>query len=163
VSLDTDGKPIELTRVEESGEVKDGGVEVRPAKEGMRPRTLKVPSPFTSNWSLFEAVQRLPGKETSPIQFALLEDLDLLKEGQRLTFRGETTLTLNGKTIPLQEYQQIGDGILPFHYNLDEQRRLIVALSGQRAYLWNPKAQEQLAEIQDRVLRKVQNEQKKNG
>jgi hypothetical protein len=155
VILDTEGKPVALTQVEETGEVKDGRIEIRPSKAEIRPRTLKLAGAFTTNWSLFDAVQRLPGKDTHLLDFTLLEDLDLLKEGQRLSFRGATSLPIGGKTIAVNEYQQIGEGILPFHYGVDDQRRLLFVVTSQRAYVWNPNAPQQMEEMRERLSRRA--------
>ncbi len=127
-----DGKAIEVARVEEKAEVKDGVIEVA---AGQKTFTRKVPKTFTSNWSVFDAVQRLPFANSKPLEFALLEDLDLLKEGHRLSRWKDRAAVLSGKEIAVHGFQHIGAGILPYQYWLDEQHRLVVALSGIRAYI----------------------------
>ncbi|MFQ6130725.1 MAG: hypothetical protein ACE5R4_01695 [Armatimonadota bacterium] len=132
VLLDADGRPLETTRVEQTAAVHDGAIEI---VHGDTSSVRKVPRAFTSNWSLFEAVQRLPGAKTRPLRFALLEDLDLLKKGQRLSFQETATFELGGKALRLDGYHQTGRGVLPYHYWVDEHRRLLVAISGIRAYI----------------------------
>jgi len=143
VLLDAEGRPIELSRVNESATVKNGTIEV---KAGDKTLTRTVPSPFTTNWSLFDAVQRLSGKDAKPLEFALLEDLDLVKENQRLSYWQDAQIELGGKTIALHGYQQIGAGILPYQYWVDDQHRLLFAISGVRAYILDPKAPERMGQ-----------------
>jgi hypothetical protein len=135
VSLDAEGKPVEVTRIEESGRVENGTI----VRKGRRVHKLAAPPAWTSNWSLFDAVQRLGGREIEPIRFDMLEDLDLVKPNQRLSYWGTAEVELGGKTIRLAGYQQIGEGILPYHYWLDESNRLIFAYGGLRGFLFNPK------------------------
>lgn len=158
VVLNLDGKPIPETQVEERGDVKGDTVQVTPVnapKERARTRTVKVATPFTTNWSLLEAVQRLPAQGMSPLAFTLLEDGDLVKEKQRLLFRGPAKLDVNGKTVELREYQQIGEGILPYHYWVDGAGRLLFVVSGQRAYTWSPSAAEEFETMRQRMLRRA--------
>jgi hypothetical protein len=136
--LGVSGQPMAATRLTLSAAVKGSVIE---SQSGKRRRQTKAPLPFTSNWSLFEAIQRLPGSGMTPLRFALLEDLDLVKPNQRLSFCGKTTVSVaGGKHLELSGYEQTGDGVLPFHYWVDEQRRLLFALSGTRAYIWDPEA-----------------------
>jgi len=139
--LDPKGQPIDVAKVAETATVKDGTIEVTTGKHTF---VRKVPSVLTSNWSLFDVVQRLSGKETKPLGFALLEDLDLLKEGQRLSYWQTTKIELGGKAIPLCGYQQTGAGILPYQYWVDDPHRLLFAISGVRAYILDPNAQKRM-------------------
>src|SRR6185295_12157557 len=68
VMHDPAGQPIAVTRVVQEATVKADAIEM---VLGGRKHTLKVPRPFTSNWSLFAAVQRLDAKQ-SALRFALL-------------------------------------------------------------------------------------------
>ena len=137
-NLDADGKPTKGTAFAETGTVGDDAITIR---FGERARTEKVPKPVTSNWSLFDTVQRLPGAKTAALRFTLLEELDLVKAGQRLEFRERKDFKLNGRTLPLTGYQQIGQGVLPWQYWVDERGRLLFAFSGVRAYIHDPKAE----------------------
>jgi hypothetical protein len=67
----------------------------------------------------------------------MLEDLRLVRGEQRLSFDGEAEFELGGKKMRLYGYHQIGEGILPIHYWLDEEGRLLFALGGVRVYLWH--------------------------
>jgi len=135
--LDLEDKPITRADVTEKGTLADGELAVA---FGGQTRKQSVPSPATSNWSLFDAVQRLPREKTQPLSFTLIEDMDLVKPNQRLTFRETTTVALGGKTVRLHGYQQTGQGILPWQYWVDDAGRLLLAFSGVRAYILDPTA-----------------------
>lgn len=141
VVLDAGGKSIDDTRLVEKARVSGGKIELA---AGGRTLTREVPPRFTSNWSLFDAIQRLPGRKTEPLEFALLEDLDLLKKGQKLSYWKTAEAQIGGKPIRLIGYQQIGRGILPYQYWVDDQHRLLIAISGVRAYLFDNSAQERI-------------------
>ena len=135
--VDADDRPTAGSGLSESGTLADGVWTVR---FGNRSRKRKVPTPITSNWSLFEAVQRLPGEDTGPLKFAMLDEMDLLKMGQRLGFCGTKKVHVGGRMLTLRGYAQIGRGVLPWQYWVDQQGRLILALSGVRAYVWDAQA-----------------------
>lgn len=129
-------KPVPGTRVEQTGKIGEGSVEIRYGDVAVtRPRE---PGPLTSNWSLFDAVQRLPRGEAPPLEFTMLQELDLVKKTQQLAYCGAADHDLNGKTVRLHQYQHVGEGILPYHYYTDEQGRLLVAVGGLRAYVFDP-------------------------
>jgi hypothetical protein len=154
-ALDLEGRAIARATVKESGSLTGGELTVRFGGQTCRSR---VPTPVTSNWSLLHAVQRLPGEAAKPLEFALLEDLDLLKPEQRLTFRETTTVTLGDRSILLRGYQQIGRGILPWQYWVDDAGRLLLAFSGVRALIYDPGApaweQKQLAGARAAIRRR---------
>jgi hypothetical protein len=136
--VDAAGKPVQASRLAYSATAKGGVIEFQ---FGNRKRQRKAPLPFTSNWSLFDAVQRMPGKDMQPLRFTLLEDLDLVKLNQRLlSCEPSAVKAAGGKQLTLRCFEQTGDGILPFRYWLNEQGRLLLALSGTRAYVWDPEA-----------------------
>jgi len=139
--LGPDKRLFDSTVLSEKGEIKDG---VREVWFGNRSRQSKVPTPVTSNWSLLDAVQRLDGKATQPLTFAMLDEMDLLKVDQELSWRGEKTMDFGGKKVKLRGYHQIGRGVLPWQYWVNEQGRLLFAFSGVRAWIYDPKAAEVL-------------------
>jgi len=134
---DSHGKAVPEARTVQSGTVGPKAIATSQGNYGME--TPRSPSrPVTSNWSLFDAVQRLPRRESPPLEFDMLEDLDLLKPSQRLTYRGEQEHVLDGKPVRLHRWQHVGRAILPHDYYLDGQGRLLVALGGLRAYILDP-------------------------
>jgi len=132
-----DAKVFDDTVMTEGGTLGGG---VREVRSGQRSRKQKVPTPITSNWSLLDTVQRLSGKATKPLAFAMLDEMDLLKCDQELSYRGEKVMNLGGKEVKLTGYHQIGRGVLPWQYWVNEQSRLLFAFSGVRAWIYDPAA-----------------------
>lgn len=147
-SIGFDGRTIPGTELSETGAIRDGVLEVR---FGRRSRKQKLPGAATSNWSLFDVVQRLAGEKTRPLTLALLEEMDLVKPGQRLCFREMKDFELGGRKLRLCGYHQVGRGVLPWQYWVDEQGRLLLAFSGVRAWVRDPKASESMQERLDRA------------
>jgi hypothetical protein len=135
VALGGEGETRPLSKMSETGVFADGKIKLKSPK--VKTRESCVSSNLTSNWSLFDAVQRLGGKEAPSRSFTMLEDLRLVRGEQRLNFDGEAEFELGGKKTRLYGYHQIGEGILPIHYWLDEEGRLLFALGGVRVYLWH--------------------------
>jgi hypothetical protein len=133
---DTEGKPASDLDFEEQVTVDGSTLRVQSAG-----RTLSRPGSehLTSDWPLFDAVQRLPLKESPPLRFDLLEGLSLLKRGHRLWYHGVETVEIGGVSRRLHVFHQTGRGILPYEYWLDEQHRLLVVVTGPRAYILGAK------------------------
>jgi hypothetical protein len=137
VMLDQKHRPVQDTEWRKRGKV-DGGA-IRYA--GKAERRMPAPKAYTSNWSLLDALQRLPGDDAKPTVFDLLEELDLLKPHQRLAFYRVVEMELGGKKTRLHGFSLIGEGILPYEFWLDDQRRVLLAIGGRRAYVFNPAAE----------------------
>jgi len=90
---------------------------------------------LTADWCVFELVQRLAFQAAPPLTFATLEGLSLLKKEQALSYCGADSIDLSGVTKPLYCFQQIGSGVLPYEYWLDENHRLMTAITMSRAYV----------------------------
>jgi hypothetical protein len=135
--VDRNNKPIPGTEAQETGEVAGGVIRWRRKTA----RTMPAPKAFTSNWALFDAIQRLPGNEAEPMTFDLFEEMDLLKPNQRLAYRRSIEMALGGKPVKLHGFDQIGEGILPYTYWLDDQRRVLMAIGGLRAFIFDPSAE----------------------
>ena len=127
------GKPVTESVVQESAEVRGGAI----LRRGRVERKIPVPRPFSCNWSLLEAVQRLPFEGVPALEFDLFEDLDICKPGQRLVSAGTVTVPMGGRQVRLHSFRQIGRGVLPTHYWLDEQHRLIAAAGALRGFIWS--------------------------
>lgn len=124
-------------RVMVQGRARNGHCTLKTGNDQFR---RKLPARYTCLWSLFDALQRLPGKETPETKFALLQELDKLKDGQRLSYREETDISFGGRKIATTCYQHLGQGILPYRYYTGPAGRLLLAVSGQRAYILDPDA-----------------------
>jgi hypothetical protein len=137
VALGAEEKPRPLSQMSESGVFAEGTIKLTNT-EGIS-RKIDVSRRLTCNWSLFDAVQRMHKKEPPTTNFEMLEDLRLPRANQRLTLDGQVEFELGGRKTRLYGFHQIGEGILPIHYWLDEQGRVLFALGGVRAYLWHSK------------------------
>jgi len=107
----------------------------------------------TGDWCLFEAVQRLKISKETVLTFDMLEGLSLLKKDQRLSFRGLYPKKIGGKDIPLHCFAQLGNGILPLEYWLDDHHRLLIVTSMNKAYIFDEQAEKIIRRI-------VENERK---
>jgi len=139
--IDPDGKIIDELGTKEEVEVREN---VKTVRIGRRTFKRKVAGQFTSEWCLFEAVQRLKFDKDSSLSFDILEGLSLLKQGQQLSYRGVDTMNLNRKNISLHRFDQLGDGILPYEYWLDNNHRLVAAVSMNKAYILDERAEKMI-------------------
>jgi len=111
-----------------------------------------VALPLSSNWSLLEALQRLAAGVTSEMPpFTLLDELEKIKEEQRITFAGRRQIAFGTKEISVNCYRHVGRAMLPWRYYFDLQGRLLIALSGLQALILNP----QVEEIQRKRLKRL--------
>ncbi len=95
----------------------------------------------TGDWCLFEAVQRLKTSKKTILAFDMLEGLILLKKDQRLFYRGLHPTRIGGENRPLHCFVQLGSGILPCEYWLDDHHRLLVVISMNKAYILDEQAE----------------------
>jgi hypothetical protein len=94
-----------------------------------------VSDTFTSDWSLFEAVPRLPFDGNSTLEFGLLEGLTVWKADQRLSYRGKFPIKWDRVSTSLHCFQQLGMGVWPYEYWLDDGHRLVMVVTGPRVYI----------------------------
>jgi hypothetical protein len=145
VTSDVAGAPIPSLKIALSGQVRDGSIEWTRAG---RKRTARAAAPVVSNWALFDAVQRLKPDGEQPLAFTLVDDGDVVKPGQRVTYAGKTQVKVaGGAGLSLDCWEQTGYGIIPIHYWVDAQHRLLFAIAGQKAFLFDPGARNKPGEI----------------
>ena len=65
----------------------------------------------------------------------MLEELDIVRDSQCLTYLGTHEIVLANGVNKLHAYRQIGQGLLPFHYWLDQQHRVVFATGALRAFV----------------------------
>jgi hypothetical protein len=162
---DTEDQPIEDTRLAETGTALDDALEVL---IGDDKRRLPVDAPYTFQWSLFDAVQRLGREGLRPLPFTLVDRLTYeIKPGHTLAPRKAAEMELGGRRtwkeearalevgtvyrpVParegavltrMQAYEQLGEGILPIVYWVNERGRLLFILSGLIGYVFDPDAE----------------------
>lgn len=138
--VDHNRKIVDVLGTEERA-IFDGNIINIRARGGHRFRR-EVGGKFTSDFCLFEAVQRLKFDKTSSLAFNMLEGLSLVKKQQRLIYRGVYTIKMASKELSLHRFDQIGEGILPYEYWLDNNHRLLVVTSMNKAYILDEKAEE---------------------
>lgn len=117
----------------------------------------------TGDFCLFEAVQRLAYEKEISVNFDLLEGMCLSKPRHRLSYRGISPLKMDGRDIMLHCFVQLGSGILPYEYWLDDRHRLLVVTSMNKAYILDDKAEKiierEVKEARESYKRKRKQEQ----
>jgi hypothetical protein len=93
-------------------------------------RDFPASAAYTSNWTLFDAVQRLP-RSAKPLPFTLFDEWDLPKPNQSIAFRRTVELPF-GKA---HGFEQLGPGLLPLVYWTGDDGRLLFVVSGLLAYV----------------------------
>ncbi len=126
------GKPVKDTAITETAAIERGML----VRHGRRERRVSLRNPLTSNWTLMEAVQRLPFHDLPPQHFDMLEELDLHKPEQTLRPVADVHVEMGGRKVRLYGFRQLGRGILPVHYWLDDRHRLIAVTGSLRGYIW---------------------------
>jgi hypothetical protein len=98
---------------------------------------LSVNNPVTCLWTMLDAVRYLPTDAGKESRFDLFMDLSSLRRNQTLKFvRAGEVLTAAG-SIPVRFFRQIGTGVEPIHYAVDEQQRTLFATQGQLGWALN--------------------------
>ena len=105
--------------------------------KGSKERRIPAPASWTSFWNLFAAIQLIPFKADNPLMFDMFESFDLHKAGQRLMYAGKHKVSLNKRELDLHVFEQTGRGIMPWHWWLDDNHRILLAAGNRRAYLLN--------------------------
>ena len=116
-----------------SGIVRDGALFI---KQGGVQKKLPLPAAYTSNWALFDVVQRLPRPGIAS-HFTLLDD-DALKPNQVLSFRQSVDLKDRWPGAPnlrVHGFLQIGDGTTPQVYWVDDRGELQFLASGLNVFI----------------------------
>lgn len=133
-----DGHSQEELSIQEKTQIEEN---IMILQTGSRTLRRKVPSRLTCDFSIFEAVQRLKFDKETSLSFDMLEGLSLLKQGQQLSYRGDYPMNLNSNNVSLHRFDQLGDGILPYEYWLDNNHRLVAVTSMNKAYILDDQAE----------------------
>lgn len=97
---------------------------------------LKAGEIVSHEWSLLDAIQRLPPGDFRKMSFRLLTYDGRLLPDHTLEYRGALDLPVAGKAVRLHGYEHLGAGILPWIYYRAESGRLLVAVSGLQAWVY---------------------------
>jgi len=130
--FDSSANPIKNTKISNSAIAKEKSVEIKYEKYTQK---IDLANPYTINWSLFDAVQRLNGEKIEPVDFTLLDHFDQPKPNQTLSYRQTLSIKINAQTTTLHAYDHLGDGIVPWVYWIDESGRMLFAISGIEGYI----------------------------
>jgi len=134
--LDAEGQAIPATAIARRAAIADGRITLADAAGT---RTLDPAGPYTVNWSLFDAVQRLPGADTPARTFTLIDHFDQVKPETTLSFRKAMDVRVaGGRTLRTRAYQQLGCGNVPWVYWTDEAGRLLWVVAGLEGYVLEP-------------------------
>ena len=130
---DTAGKTVPHTQVRKRAAVENGTIAIRDAAETRR---IPLAGPYTVNWCLFDAVQRLPREKTKPLAFTLIDHFDQPKPETTLAYRKPMTVGVaGGRTVATHAYEQFGRGNVPWVYWVDEAGRLLFVVAGLEGYV----------------------------
>jgi len=137
--FDVNGAPIPEAAIAKHAAADGGHITIADTVERQR---LRLAEPYTVNWCLFDAVQRLPGKDTPPRTFTLIDHFDQPKPETTLSFRKAMDVRVaGGRTLRTLAYQQLGCGNVPWVYWTDEAGRLLWVVAGLEGYVLEPSAQ----------------------
>jgi len=146
--IDANGNEITQLRTETSGSKKKGVLRVQTSEHTFK---SKEPTWLTCDWCILEAIQHLKFSKKSSLVFDMLEGLSVLKENQRLSYRGLYPTKMSGEDIPLHCFVQLGSGILPCEYWLDYRHRLLVMVSMNKAYILDEQAEKITRQIVEKA------------
>jgi hypothetical protein len=130
-----DGTLVPNTALKQSAVRKNVHIEFTDGKGFVH--SVDIRSPFTISWALLEAVQRLPRRQFEPLRFTLLDQFDLPKPNQTVSYRTTELVVLGNKETRLHAYDHLGEGIVPWVYWVSDAGRLLFAISGIEAYVLN--------------------------
>jgi hypothetical protein len=99
--------------------------------------TAKMSGKLTQQWSLLDAVQRMPQKLFPKLSFQYLTYDGALLPGHTLAYRGAVEIQTGQGQLRLHGYEQLGAGILPWIYYTGDSGRLLLAVSGLEAWLFD--------------------------
>jgi hypothetical protein len=116
-----------LSKLDEKGRCDKGRVRI---ESDDHEYGFSAKNSVVTQWTVLDFLMR-KANSASDAAFDLLQDLSLFKPNQALAYDGVTVVELRGdRTIELQTYAQTGQGVLPIHYLLDEQRRPQLVTNG---------------------------------
>ena len=117
-----------------SGLVSDGALIIR---QGAVRKTIALPLAYTSNWALFDVVQRLKPPGDGALRFTLLDD-DAVKSDQVLAYCQTAALKNcwpGAPDVRVRGFLQIGDGTTPQTYWVDDRGELLFLSTGLNVFV----------------------------
>jgi hypothetical protein len=132
IFLAADGKEDKPLTVNVQGQSFDS--EIRWTRNGVVSK-LSCKGRPSCDWCVYETVQRRAKQFTSSLTFDMLEGLERLKPAQQLIDRGGVNVKIGNSDRRLHRFDQIGTGVLPFEYWVDESLRLCLMVSMNKVYI----------------------------
>jgi hypothetical protein len=127
--------PIKMSLEQQgSGFAGDGALII---KQGGEQKKLPLPAAYTSNWALFDVVQRLQRPGGDALRFTLFDD-DAPKPNQALAFCLTADLKNRWTGAPdlrVHGFLQIGEGTTPQVYWVDDRGELLFLSSGLNVFV----------------------------
>jgi hypothetical protein len=102
---------------------------------------------MASNWGLLDAIERLELGEGQELHFSMMEELKYWRGGHRLRYDGLCSADFGRGERVMHKYTQIGGGVHPITYWLDEGRRLRLVYTGRFAYIRDGAAELKFAAV----------------
>lgn len=89
---------------------------------------------YSGEWTLLDAVQRLPGNRTRDLSYTLIDEYDTPLPGHKLGYWDKAQVTFRSGAAHLTSYLDLGPGVVPTVYWVDEHHRLLFVCSGISVY-----------------------------
>lgn len=106
-------------------------------RDKLRVNKTDIQAPYSNEWTLLEAVQRLPGQSMKPITYTLIDEYDTPQSNHRLAYRKQIHVNLQSGPEPLTGYCDLGRAVVPTVYWVDKHGRLIFVCTGLMIYALN--------------------------
>lgn len=130
--LDKEDQSQKISEIKKSAVIKNSALKITVNVKQVDRATLNGAA--TIDWCLFDAVQRRGEDGGGRQTFNLIEQFDICKANQMLSYR-KSVRVIPANPITLRAYDHIGDGIAPWVYWVDASGRLLFAVSGVQAYV----------------------------
>ncbi len=106
-------------------------------RDRLRTTRIELDGAYSNEWSLLEAMQRLPGEKTRNMHYTLIDEFDTPQPAHTLTFRDKVSVPLKNGPATLTGYYDLGTAAVPTTYWVDENHRLTFVCSGLTVYALN--------------------------
>lgn len=103
----------------------------------LRATRTEIHTPYSSEWTLLEAVQRLPGPSMKPVAYTLIDEYDTPQPNHKLAYRAQIHVNLQSGPEPLTGYCDLGRAVVPTVYWIDKHGRLLFVCTGLMIYALN--------------------------
>jgi len=143
-----DGKLLKDLCTAETVSVEGRGMTIE-TPAGILQRRFDSDRPLTSDWSLFETVQRWGTGQAGHLLSDMLEGLCSLKKNQHIIYAG--VFQMGADSASFFRFTQSGIGILPTDYWLDRSHRLLAVTSMNKAYILDEKAEEVTRQLTEKA------------